>query len=388
MATTRTQAQIQSDINNNQRCPGVTNSSLVGVSGDRVGDGPNDLDWYGYKVICSHCQTWTRVKVVSARWNNNGFSYPEPTIVSSSISGTTANVTINVNVLGQHTKSTTINHKTYSVPSTLTNELNEARARDNAVSSFDSLYTTASRATSSSTLSSNISTLNSYLNTIRTYAGTSSSYYTSRSSQVSSLNNKLTTLRNQESAAAAEAQRNTNANNAASSFDSLYNSISGNISNVTSDNLSSLQAYLNTISSNSSTSDSRYTTRKTKYDTLNNKKNALDAAITAFDNLNLNTTPNNTTAAEAKRQLDIILTNAGSNYEGYTSRLAKYNTYVANLSTTEQLNISVGSLRELHTNISGTMLPGKVSRYTDIYTRGTEGYNTTKTCIEKLLNSN
>lgn len=306
MATTRTQAQIQSDINKSKLCPGVTNSSLVGVTGDRVGDGPNNLDWYGYKVTCSHCKTWTRVKVVSARWGGSGFTYPEPTIVSSSIIGTTANVTINANALGKHTKSNTINHKTYSVPSTLTNELNEARARDNAVSNFDN----------------------------------------------------------------------------------LYNSISGNISTVTSSNLSTLISYLSTISSNSSTSDSRYTTRKTKYDTLNNKKNALDAAIVAFDNLNLNTTPNNTTAAEAKRQLDIILTNAGSSYEGYTSRLAKYNTYVANLSTTEQLNISVGSLRELHTNISGTMLPGKVSRYTDIHTRGTGEYNTTKTCIEKLLNSN
>lgn len=197
----------------------------------------------------------------------------------------------------------------------------------------------------------------------------------------STLDSKISTYNANET-------RNNNANSAASSFDSLYNTISGNINSLTSGNLSSLQSYLNTISSNSSTSDSRYTTRKTKYDTLNNKKNALDAAIVAFDNLNLSTTPNNTTATEAKRQLDIILTNAGSSYEGYTSRLAKYNTYVANLSTTEQLNISVGSLRELHTNISGTMLPGKVSRYTDIHTRGTGEYNTTKTCIEKLLNRN
>ena len=303
MATTRTQAQIQSDISNSSTCPGTRDRSLIGVVGDRVGDGPNDLDWYGYAVFCNHCQTSTRVKVVSARWNNGGFRYPVPTIVSSSISGTTATVTINANSLGTHTKSTTINHKTYSVPSTLTNELNEARARDNAVNAFDSLYTTASRATSSSTLSSNISTLNSYLNTIGRYAGTSSSYYTSR---------------------------------------------------------------------------------KAKYDTLNN----LNTAIIAFDNLNLSTTPNSSTATEAKRQLDIILTNAGSSYEGYTSRLAKYNTYVANLSTTEQLNISVGSLRDLHTNISGTMLPDKVSRYTDIHTRGTEEYNATKSYIEENFRRN
>lgn len=98
-----------------------------------------------------------------------------------------------------------------------------------------------------------------------------------------------------------------------------------------------------------------------------NQAKARDNAISVFDTLNLTTRPNKSTAAEAKRQLDIILTNAGSSYEGYTSRLAKYNTYVANLSTTEQLNISVGSLREQYTNISGTMLPGKVSRYTDIY---------------------
>lgn len=192
----------------------------------------------------------------------------------------------------------------------------------------------------------------------------------------STLDSKISTYNTNET-------KNNNANSAASSFDSLYNSISSNINSLTSSNLSTLNGYLSTISSNSSTSDSRYTTRKTKYDTLNNKKSAFDAAITAFDNLNLNTTPNNTTATEAKRQLDIILTNAGSSYEGYTNRLAKYNTYVANL-----LNISVGSLRELYTNISGTMLPGKVSRYTDIHTRGTEVYNTTKTYIEKLLNRN
>ena len=39
-------------------------------------------------------------------------------------------------------------------------------------------------------------------------------------------------------------------------------------------------------------------------------------------------------------------------------------------------------------NISSTMLPGKVSRYTDIHTRGTEEYNTTKAYIEENFRRN
>lgn len=360
MATTRTQAQIQADINyNNETIPGCSISTgntapanySIFLPANHWQNNVGALGSIAFKncyVECKYCGNRallgnggyiiSNIKLASnppTSYNNHYFHCVNNLYYAGNL--TTMNptatyyVSISASISEIRNKMLHMNHRAaYTRNPSLVNkyrtELNEAIARDNAVSSFDSLYNTASNASNSSTLSSHISTLNGYLSSIGTNAGTSSSYYTSRSSRMSTLNSKLTTLRNQENA---EAQRNTNANNAASSFDNLHNSISGDISTVTSDNLSSLQSYLNTVSSNSSTSDSRYTTRKTKYDTL-------------------------------KREYDV---------------------YQIRLSNLSQVGTNIAGINTAITNTKNTVLPEIVTGYSNTYNTGRDVY---QIVVEKI----
>ena len=103
----------------------------------------------------------------------------------------------------------------------------------------------------------------------------------------------------------------------------MHNSISGDISTVTSNNLSTLQSYLNTISSNSSTSDSRYTTRKTKYDTLKRDYDLYQIRISNLSQVGTNIAGINTAITNTK---NTVLPEMGTKYNNtYNTGRSVYN---------------------------------------------------------------
>ena len=122
-----------------------------------------------------------------------------------------------------------------------------------------------------------------------------------------------------------------------------------------------------------------------KYRTELNEAITRDNAITAFNKISLEGVPNRETAQQALAQLELALTTGGSSYSGYQTALAKYNEYTARLSKQEQLTLSIESLSRLHENITNTMLPNKVNKYTEIHTDGIERYNGLKTYIAENL---